>query len=85
MYNLRVNCASLDRESLDRVSWIRTTPLRVSLLLSPLNNTSADIVDDVGSFQFSPEPEFTSPLYIHITRATDTEAESPCFAQLPQC
>ena len=30
-------------------------------------------------FQFSSEAEF---IYVHITLATDTEAESPYFAQL---
>ena len=59
--------------------------LRVSSLLSPLIDASVDIANDEGSFQFSPEAKFTSPLYIHITFATDTEAESPCFAQLLQC
>ena len=59
--------------------------LRVSSLLSPLNDVSVDIVGDEGSFQFSPEAEFASPLYVHINLATDTEAESLCFAQLPQC
>ena len=47
----------------------------ISSLLSLLNAISVDIVDDEGSFQFSPEAEFTSPLYVHITCATDTEAE----------
>ena len=60
-------------------------PTRVSSLLSPLNYASGDIVDDEGSFQFSPEAEFTSPSYVHITLATDTEAESPYFAQMLQC
>ena len=32
-----------------------------------LNDASVDIVDDLGSFHFSPEVEFTSPLYAHIT------------------
>ena len=50
--------------------------LRVSLLLSPLNNAFVDIVDDEGSFQFSPEAEFTFHLYVHITLATDTEADT---------
>ena len=36
--------------------------LRVSSLLSPLNDASGDIIDDEGSFQFSAETEFTSPL-----------------------
>ena len=52
---------------------------------SPLNDASGDIVDDEISFQFSSEDKFTSPLYVHITLATYTEAESPCFAQLLQC
>ena len=34
--------------------------LRVSSLLSPLNDASGDIVDDVGSFQFSSEGEPTT-------------------------
>ena len=51
--------------------------LRVSSLLSPLNDASVDIVDDEGSFQFSPEAEFTSHLYVHITLAKDTEVGSP--------
>ena len=59
--------------------------LRVSSLLSPLNDASVDFVDGMVSFQFSLEAEFTSHLYVHITLATDTEAESPCFAQLLQC
>ena len=61
--------------------------LRVSSLLSPLNDASVDIVYDESSFQFSPEAEFTSPLYICVTLSTDTEAESSCFLrlQLPNC
>ena len=55
--------------------------LRVFLLLSLLNDASVDILDDEVSFQFSPEAIFMSPLYIHITLATDTETESPSFAQ----
>ena len=54
--------------------------LRVSSLLSPLNDASGDIVADEGSFQFSPEAEFTSPLYVHITLAANTETESPHFS-----
>ena len=50
--------------------------LKVSSLLSPLNDTSIDIVDDKGSFQFFLEGEFTSTLYVHVTLATDTE---PCY------
>ena len=56
--------------------------LRVSSLLSPLNDASVDIVDDEGSFQLFLEAEFTSPLYVHVTLPTDTEAEPPCFVQL---
>ena len=56
----------------------------VSSLLSLLNDASVDIVDDESSFQFSPEADFTSPLYVYITLATETEAESPGFAQLLQ-
>ena len=36
--------------------------LRVSSLLSPLNDASVDIVDDEGSCKFSPEAKFASPL-----------------------
>ena len=57
---------------------------RVSSLLSPLNDASLDLVDDEGPFQFSPEAEFTSPLYVHITFATDNKAESQCFKELLQ-
>ena len=35
-------------------------------------------IDSVGG-------KLTSLLYIHITLATDTETESPRFAQLRQC
>ena len=43
-----------------------------------------DIVDDEGSFEFSPKAEFTSPLHVHFhfTLAIGTETESPLFAQL---
>ena len=41
--------------------------VRFSSLLSPLNDASIKVVDDDGSFQFS--PEFTSPFYVHITLA----------------
>ena len=53
--------------------------LKVSSLLSPLNDASGGIVDDEVSFQFSLETEFTSPLYVHIVLGTNTEAELPCF------
>ena len=59
--------------------------LRVSSLLYPLNDASGDIVYDESFFQFFSKVEFISPLYSHITFAADTEAESPCFAQLLQC
>ena len=36
--------------------------LRVSSLLTPLNDASGNIVDGESSFQFSPEAEYTSPL-----------------------
>ena len=36
--------------------------LRVSSLLSPLSDASVDIVDDEGSFQFSPEGHVTKKL-----------------------
>ena len=49
------------------------------------NDVSVDIDDDESSFQFSPEAGLISPLYVYITLATDTEAESLCFAQLLQC
>ena len=49
--------------------------LRASPLLSPLNDASVDIFGDEGSFQFSPEAELASLLYVHITFATDTETE----------
>ena len=51
--------------------------LRVSLLLSLLNDASVDISDDEGSFQFSLKAEFISHLYLHVTFAKDTEAELP--------
>ena len=44
-----------------------------------------DIADVEGSFQFSLEVEFKSPLYFHITLATDTEGETPCLGQMLQC
>ena len=59
--------------------------LRVSSLLLSLNDASGDLANDEGSFQFSPEAEFTLPLYVHITLAADTEAESPCSSKLLQC
>ena len=58
--------------------------LRVSSLLSTLNDASVDIVDDEDSFQFSSEAEFTLPLYFHITLAKDAEPESLCLARLLQ-
>ena len=59
--------------------------LRVSSLLSTLNDASVDIVDDEDSFQFSAEAEFTLPLYFHITLAKkDAEPESLCLARLLQ-
>ena len=45
--------------------------------MSLLNYASADTGDDVDSFQFSHEAEFTSHLYVYVTFATDTEAELP--------
>ena len=59
--------------------------LKVSSLPLPLNDASGDNVDDESYYQFSPEAEFTSPLYVRITLATDTEAESLCLTQLLQC
>ena len=32
-----------------------------TLLLSSSNDASADIIDDEGSFEFSPKAQFTSP------------------------
>ena len=58
--------------------------LRLLTLLSPLYDAFDDIVDDECSFQFSPEAEFTSPAYVHVTLATNNQAELPCFAQLRQ-
>ena len=54
-------------------------------MLFSLNDASVDFVDDEGFFQFSPEAEFTPPLYVHIIFATDTEREALCFTQLLQC
>ena len=45
-------------------------PLEIYSLLSRLNDVFIDIIDDKCSFQFSPDAEFTSPLYVHITFAT---------------
>ena len=60
--------------------------LRASLLLSSSNDSSANIVDDEGSFEFPPNVEFTSSLYVHITLATNTEAAASYFALLfPIC
>ena len=56
--------------------------LRVSSLLSPLNNACLAIVDDDSSFQFSFEAQLTSFIQVHITFATNTEAEPFRFAQL---
>ena len=43
-----------------------------SSLLSPLNDTSVNILDVEGSFQFSLEAEFSQPLYVQIALATYT-------------
>ena len=51
--------------------------LRVSSLLSPLNDDSVDIADDENSCQFSAKAEFIS--------LSDTEADSPFFPQMLQC
>ena len=40
-----------------------------------LIDASVDIVDDEGSLEVFPKAEFLSPFYVHITLATDTEAE----------
>ena len=50
-----------------------------------LCNASVDIVDDEDSFEVSPKAKFTSPLYIYIILATDTEAKSTHFSQLLCC
>ena len=49
--------------------------IRVSSLKTSLNDASVDIVDDEGSLEVSSKAEFLSPLYVHITLATDTEVE----------
>ena len=49
--------------------------LRVSSLQLPSNDASGETIDDKSSCQFSPEAEFTSPIYVHITLLTDTERE----------
>ena len=58
--------------------------IKIFFITITINDVSVDIADDEGSFQFSPETEFTPPFYVHITFATDAEVESPCFAQLLQ-
>ena len=50
--------------------------LRISPLLSSLNDAPVDTVDDEDSFKVSPKAEFISSSYVHITLATDTGAES---------
>ena len=60
-------------------------PLRAPSLLSPLNDASADIVDDEGSSQLCPDVEFTPPSYVHFTLVTDTETQPLCFIQLLYC
>ena len=52
---------------------------------SSSNDASVDFADDKGPFEFSPIAEFTSPLYVHITIARDTEAVSSRLTQLLQC
>ena len=59
--------------------------LRVSSLLSSLNDASVDITDDEGSFEFSLKVKFISPLYAHVTLPTDIEGESPHFSHFVQC
>ena len=41
--------------------------IRVSSLLSSLNDAFVDIIDDEGSFMSSPEAEFMSTLYVYIS------------------
>ena len=54
--------------------------LKVSSLLPSLNDASVDIIDDEGFFQFSPEAEVTSPLYVHIT-LQQTLRQNQCLLQ----
>ena len=58
--------------------------IKIFFITITINDVPVDIADDEGSFQFSPETEFTPPFYVHITFATDAEIESPYFAQLLQ-
>ena len=55
------------------------------MLVSSLNDGSVNIVNDKISFEFSPKAQFTSPLYIHIILAADTEAESQHLTEPLQC
>ena len=57
-------------------------PLRDFLLLSSSNDVSADTVDDESSFEISRNAEFISPLHVHITYVTDTDAAASRLAQL---
>ena len=52
------------------------------LLLSSSNDVSADTVDDESSFEISPNAQFISPLHVHITYVTDTDAAASRLAQL---
>ena len=52
--------------------------LRVSSLLTPLNDNSVDIVNDERSFQFSPEARFTSPLQQKLKQ--NYRASRNCYA-----
>ena len=74
-YNLYLICFLLLQ-----TNFIYIKSLRVSSILSLLNDASVDIVDNEGSLEFSPKAGFTSLLYVHIALATDTEVESPHFA-----
>ena len=47
-------------------------PIFAFIVLLSLNDASVDIVDDEGSFEFSPKVEVTLPLHVHMTLATDT-------------
>ena len=56
--------------------------IRSFLIITTIKNASVHLVDDEGSFQFSPEAEFISPLHVQVTFPTDTKAESLCFVRL---
>ena len=55
---------------------------RAFILLSLANDVSVATVDERDSFEFSSKVDFTSPLYVYITLATDTDAAAMRLAQL---